>query len=83
MNSSFITSRPGPPYSHGLNSSVINIYILTEDTVKSIIKLEGYHPGLRYTSSIDSYSLKFLSDFQCKHDLHTATILNGDFIFSR
>ena len=79
----FVVQKPGPPYYHGPNSSVINIYMLTEDTVKSIIQLVGYHPGLRYTPSIDSYSLEFLSGFQCKHDLHTVTILNGDFIFSR
>ena len=30
--------QPGPPYSHGTYSSVINIYIFTEDTIKPIIK---------------------------------------------
>ena len=31
--------EPGAPYSHGTNSSVINIYMLTEDTIKLTINI--------------------------------------------
>ena len=73
---------PGPTYSHDTYSSVINIYMLTEDTTKSIIKILVYYPALQYISSNESYRLEFLSGFHFKHVLQTAAIFNVDFIFS-
>ena len=43
----------------------------------------AYYPVIQYVSSIDSYSVEFLTGFQFKHNPHTAALLNGDFIFSQ